>query len=239
MTTDKPNAGGPIEFERDGFLVRLYCGPGMTQTRATHADLAAAGYLPASAVQAAEAECARLREKLQVALAALDDIAGTCGHETSSPRVCAGLALANLRNVPAPLADEHGKAPAGCLCIRHNHWTAHEQGCPLADPVASPSAPGEPTGAEHHVAMCTRGCCCLACSVHCDCGARKGAHHDIACNIRKLCTGKIAPPPVDKAEGKGDLGARLIAALKAESGLFGGPAAALAARLAERLEARK
>lgn len=34
-------------------------------------------------------------------------------------------------------------APAGCLCIRYNHWTEHEQGCPLG-PSAQPATTGEP-----------------------------------------------------------------------------------------------
>jgi hypothetical protein len=94
-------------------------------------------------------------------------------------------------------------------------------------PPASPHAGGEPSGVAHHKAICTRNCCCLACDLHCDCGAARSEHHHVACRLRQPCDARVSeasPPPVAlgpvelviaqaerclrAAWGKGDTGSR-------------------------------
>lgn len=45
----------------------------------------------------------------------------------------------------------------------------------------------QPGDVSHHTAICTRGCCCLACNLHCDCGAARGKPHTSACRLTHEC----------------------------------------------------
>jgi len=53
--------------------------------------------------------------------------------------------------------------------------------------AAEPHLPRDPQDISHHEAICTRGRCCLACHLHCDCSAKRGEPHTAECRLTHEC----------------------------------------------------